>query len=600
MPAFPVIRQTVQEDNKPSSEKPSLAEQILVANNQAAVLMEKGGNALLAGENFVAIEAFNDVLKLPPNSYSQDAQLWVGIAREKLGQSGKAVLEYQAFLKLYPNGSQAAWVKDRLDKLKVSQPALFMPITQPVAAPVRVENTKLQYSEFGSISMYYYQGFSQTNTTTAAGTTQSPTSFSNTYQKSLMTNVNMMARSYNNEFDNRLVFQDFYAANFLPGQASKQRLGAAYYEMKDRIYNYSVKVGRQSGLGGGVMGRFDGISTGYGFGTGWKVNVVAGQLSDYSIDAKPTFIGTSLDFGTRSPLGGSVYLINQNVSGITDRRAVGGNLRYFEQRFNVMGMLDYDVQIKALNMFMLQGTVNGIVNGATDLNFLLDHRRSPILDIRNAALYSTTPIAALIQDRTKDELIQLAKERTPISNMAQIGMTNHLNEKWNIGTDFTISNTSALPRSGGNTSLLCSATENQVVIPLEGCVDAQPSSGNAWTISERMTGMGVFQPRDITNFSLSYSKNQLAASEGFQVSNHVDLREKWTLDTMLLLNMQHDSTGGKSYDISPSVRAAYMLRNNVSVDGQFGIDWNKNSSSASQTSSTSWREFFSFGGRYSF
>jgi hypothetical protein len=554
----------------------------------------------LVGENFVAIEAFNNVLKLPPNAYSQDAQLWIGISREKLGQSGKAVLEYQTYMKLYPDGHLAAWVKDRLDKLKVSQPSLFLPPTKPGAAPVLLHNTEFQYSEFGSISMYYYQGFSQTNISPTPGAVQSPQTISNTYQKSLMTNVNMMARSYNNEYDNRLVFQDFFAANFLHGQASKQRLGAAYYEMKDRIVNYSVKIGRQSGLGGGVMGRFDGISAGYGFGTGMRANVVTGQLSDYSIDAKPTFNGISLDFGTKSPMGGSVYFINQNVSGITDRRAVGGNLRYFEQRFNVMGMLDYDVQIKALNMVMLQGTVNGIGNGATDLNFLLDHRRSPILDIRNAALFSTTPIAALIQDRTKDELIQLAKQRTQTSNMAQIGMTNHLNEKWNIGTDFTISNTSALPRSGGNTSLPCSDVDNQAVIPLEGCVDAQPSSGNAWTISERMTGLGVIQPRDITNFSLSYSKNRLSAYNVFQVSNHVDLREKWTLDTTLLLNMQHDNTGGKSYDISPTARAAYMLRNNLSVDGQFGIDWNKNSNSASQTSTTSWREFFSFGGRYNF
>ena len=83
-----------------------------------------------------------------------------------------------------------------------------------------------------------------------------------------MTNLNMTARSYNNEYDNRFVFQDFYAANFLPGQASSSRLGAAYYEMKDRIVDYSFKVGRQSGFGGGVMGRFDGVSAGYGFGPG--------------------------------------------------------------------------------------------------------------------------------------------------------------------------------------------------------------------------------------------------------------------------------------------------------------------------------------------
>jgi hypothetical protein len=357
--------------------------------------------------------------------------------------------------------------------------------------------------------------------------------------------------------------------------------------------NYSVKIGRQSGLGGGVMGRFDGISAGYGFGTGWRANVVTGQLSDYSITSKPTFIGTSLDFGTRSTLGGSVYFITQNVSGITDRRAVGGNMRYFEQRFNVMAMLDYDVQFKALNMAMLQGTANGIGNTGTDLNFLLDHRRSPILDVRNAVSGTASSITTMIQGNwTLDELIGLAKQRTTTSDMAQIGMTNHLNEKWNIGTDFTISKTAAMEASG---FMLADGSTG-----LEGYVPATPASGNTWTISERMTGMGVFQPRDITNFNLSYTKGPTATSEGFQVSNHVDLREKWTLDTTLFLNMQHDNAGGKSNDISPSERVAYRLSNNLSVDGQFGIDWNKNTSSVFQTSATSWREFFSFGGRYNF
>ena len=226
--------------------------------------------------------------------------------------------------------------------------------------------------------MYYYQGASQTDTvaTVGAAQTQTPQSFSRTDQKSLMTNLNMTARAFNNEYDNRLVFQDFYLANFLPGQASSQRLGAAYYEMKDRIVNYSVKIGRQSGFGGGVMGRFDGIAAGYGFGQEWRVNVVTGQLSDYSIDSKPTFIGGSLDFCTRSPLGGSVYFINQNVSGFTDRRAVGGNLKYSDQRFNVMAMLDYDTQFKELNMFTVQGTLMGGGTG-TDYNFLLDQPQKP-------------------------------------------------------------------------------------------------------------------------------------------------------------------------------------------------------------------------------
>jgi hypothetical protein len=596
LPPFPDVDQVSQSEDKKLSENPSLAERITQANNQAAKLMEKAGNALLSGQAFLAIESFNKVLDLPPNKYTQDAQLWIAIAREKSGQQDKAILEFNSFLKIYPDGRSASWVKARLDTIKQSQPALFMAKAKPAVVPVKIQNTEMKYTEFGSLSMYYYQGASQTDTTATVGTgqTQTPTSFSSTDQKSLMTNVNLMGRSYNNEYDNRLVFQGFSVANFLPGQKNNSRLGAAYYEMKDRIVDYSVKVGVQSGFGGGVMGRFSGISAGYGLTSDLRVNVVTGQLIDFSNDTKPVFFGSSLDFGTRSQLGGSVYFNTQRVSGLTDRKAVGGNLRYFEQGFSVMSMLDYDMQFKALNMLTVQGTLNSNSVNGTDFNFLLDRRRAPILDIRNAVNGTTTTIATLIQNGwTMDDLILLANQRTTISNLAQVGMTNRLNEKWNIGTDFTISKTAGMVASG---------TLIGGIAGLEGYVPATPSSGNAWTISERMTGMGVFRGRDVTNFNLSYTKAQLVTAEAFQVSNHSDFQEKWTVDTTFRLGHQSVSTGSKSNNISPTARVSYKVRNNLTADTQLGLDWGKISSTVLDSTYTTkyFREYISLGFRYDF
>lgn len=591
LPPFPEIEQFVQQGTMPANA--SLTDKILIANNQAAALMENGGNALLTGQTFAAIESFNQILNLPSNKYTEDAQLWVGIAKERSGQLSKAILEFNSYLRLYPEGKSAKWVKDRLAKLKLAQPAVFAALDKQSAAPARMQNTEFQYSEFGSLSMYYYQGASQTNTVASAGAIQTPTTFSLTDQKSLITNLNMTARSYNNEYDNRLVFQDFYAANFLPGQQNISMLGAAYYEMKDRIVDYSFRVGRQSGLGGGVMGRFDGVSAGYGFASNWRVNVVTGQLSDFTIDRKPTFYGASLDFGTKSQLGGSVYGITQQVDGFTDRRAVGGNLRYFDQKFNIMSMVDYDVLFKALNIFTVQGTLNGGGVGGTDYNFLLDRRRSPVLDVRNAINGTTSTIATLMQNGwSMSDLILLADQRTTVSNMAQVGMTNHLSEKWFIGTDFSIAKTAGMIASG---TLLPDGTTG-----VEGFVPAIPSTGNTWTITERVTGLGVIRSQDTTNFSVSYSKGALITAEGFQASNHVDLQEKWTLDSTFVVNFQTDNTGGKMNDVSPTIRVAYKLRKNLSTDAQLGLDWNKTTSSILQSTSTMLREFVAFGFRLDF
>ncbi len=113
LPSFPDIDQYAPEEKATPAENASLADQMLKANKQAAKLMEKGGNELLAGQSISAAASFNEVLKLPPNKYSQDAQLWIGIAKETSGQQTKAILEFQTYLKLYPSGKSAKWVNEQ-------------------------------------------------------------------------------------------------------------------------------------------------------------------------------------------------------------------------------------------------------------------------------------------------------------------------------------------------------------------------------------------------------------------------------------------------------------------------------------------------------
>lgn len=595
LPVFPDIDQPVQQDSITASSTPTLAEQVLKANNQASAQMIQGGNALLTGQPFIAIDSFNGTLRLPPNKYTEDAQLWIAISKERSGQLPKAILEFQTYLKLYPNGKYAQWVKDRLALYKASQPALFQTSTNLLATPKPTQNTDLQYSEFGSLSMEAYTGASSTKTMATVGTTQIPTTISSTDQKSVMTNVTMTARANNNEYDNRLVFQDLYAANYLPGQMNTNRLGAAFYELKDRVENYSVKIGRQSGMGGGVMGRFDGVSAGYGFMNDYRVNVVAGQLSDMTLDEQPKFTGTSLDFGYKSPFGGSVYYIDQTVYGITDRKAIGGNLRYFESSFNVMSMLDYDLLFKALNFFTVQGTVSG-GGKSNDYNFLVDRRRSPILDLRNAVSGSTVTFTSLIQQgMSTSDLVDWANARTTTTDSASAGMINHLSEKWIMGSDISFATTEAMAASGTS-----DPTTGVCIDVMVGCVAEVPSSGPSWSFSERLAGMGVFKPRDVTSLSVNYSQSETSKNKGLQLSNHSDIAEKWTLDSTMGATLQTDNTGGKTNSYSPSLRLSYRMKNYLTLDSQLGLTWSTTSSSSLQTGSRTFQDNISFGFRFDF
>ncbi len=595
LPAFPEIEQVPLEAvSTQPSESLSLSELVKKTNNQAAVSMTKGRDAVSAGQMFVAIEAFNEVLNLPPNKYSQAAQVWIGIAREKTGQPAKAIAEYQTYLKLYPNGSLAPWVNGRLAKLKTIQPALFAAAPSPLQN--KPQSTEFQTTEYGSLSMYYYHGASQTDTIATVGNVTTPTSLTRTDQSSIISNMNVTARSYNNEFDNRLVFQDFFAANLLPGQKNRNRLNAAYFDVKNRVNDYSIRVGRQSAMGGGVLGRFTGITAGYGFTPNWRANVVGGQLSEETNGPKPIFFGASLDFGVTSAVGGSLYAINQIVSGIVDRRAVGGNMRYFSQQGMLMTMLDYDVQFKELNMFTIQGTLNG--ESGTDYNLLLDRRKMPSLSISRSTVNGTAAsIDTLLQNGwTKDDLILLAKQRTAVSNLAQFGVTERLGENWQVGIDLAISNTSGMQQSG---TQFTDATTGMVTTGLDGFVPGAPASGNTWTFSERWIGNNIISRNGMSMASLSYTKNQLTTGKSLLFNDREYIQEHWTLDGTLRLLWQTDNFGGKQSTTSPVFKLGYRLKNSLTLETEFGRDWTKATPSSLQSSKSS-RSYFSAGFRWDF
>lgn len=623
LPFFPRIDPVTKETpNAQPGEVLSIDEQIKRSNNQAAVLMTKARDSLSRGESFAAIETLNAVLNLPQNKYSADAQLWIGIAKERSGQPAKAKLEYESYLKLYPKGSEVNWVNARLSKLKEAAPTVAKVKPRP-------QSTKFEIAEYGSLSMYYYTGESWVNTkkTLADGSVVEDNSRRKD-QSSFITSLSMTARAYNNVFDNRLVFQDFFSSNLLHGRKSRNRPNAYYYDVRNRIDNYSLRIGQQSAMGGGVLGRFLGVTAGYGFAQDWRVNVSTGQMADVSLDSKPRFYSLGLDFGVNSPLGGSVYYINQRNLGITDRKATGGNLRYFEQGKTLIAMTDYDLQFKELNMFTLQGTLNR--DSGTDFNFMLDRRKTPSLSAVNAVYgapvitagqhcydpntglqvsdaaclidqavngphlytkilnmeYAPTTIALLLESGyTVADIVTLAKQRTAVSNMAQMGMSQRINEKWQSGADFMVSNTSGTPPSGSQTTYIITDPVTNIETTLtttgpEGYLGGTSASGNSMTLSGRLSASDFIAKRDLSTFSLSYTKAPTSNSQFYYLNNRAFTSELWTFDSTLRFILQRtqylDSASklvtSKQTMISPVVRASYLMRSNLTLEGELGGD----------------------------
>lgn len=539
-------------------------------NQQARALMVLGRDALVAKSNEAAVDAFNKLLLLPPNDYTQDAQEWVGVARERAIQTDKARIEYELYLRLYPEGDGAARVAQRLAGLAVGQ---------AVVATTEEKKPAARWMTFGSVSSRYYYGHSKIVSTQTFNNAPETLTTSFTDQSMLITSLDASERYVSEEYDGRLVFRDVNTRNLLAKQPSQNRVNAAYGEIKNRSKDYLLRGGRQSSSGGGVLGRFDGLAGSYGDAQDMRFNGVAGRLSDFSQGSKPVFAGASLDKG---PL--SVYAINQRVDGITDRRALGTELRYYEGNRTAFALLDYDTYFKALNAAQIMGTVGAL--GGT-VNFMVDRRRSPSLSILNALNgASTSSVNTLLQQpgMTANSLRELALARTATSNMGQVGISVPLREKWQVGGDIRLTNTTGLPASGATV--------------LEGILAATPSRGTEKSVSGQVIGSSLYREGDIWSVNLSFNTSK--AVNGYTVFfyNHNLYPNGWTMDTSLQLNRQKDQLGGTTSRISPMVRGAYRLKDQLYLDVDGGLEFAR-SSGAQQTSKTT-RISYSAGLRWDF
>lgn len=570
LPYLPEVKPWVPSKTLPSSAPAETAPDI---NQQAAGLMLLGRNALAVPDNFAAIDAFNKLLLLPPNNYTQDGQEWVGVARERAGQAENAKLEYELYLKLYTSGEGSEQVKTRLARLGRK------PQQQAVTPAERAQKKQTQQTLiYGSVSMHYYHGASKVDNVVSFNDTLSQSGFSAVDQSALLTSVNLTGRFISEEYDNRIVFRDTAYSNFLPNSTSKNKLNSAYFEVKNRLSDYTARFGRQSSSGAGVMGRFDGASAGFGVSPSLRVNAVAGQLSDYTLGSKPVFFGASVDMG---PI--TVYAINQTVDGVPDRRAVGTEIRYFEPNKTAFALLDYDTSYSILNTAMVQGTLSPSTERTYTM--LLDHRKAPYMSTRNALNgATTTSVEELLQSMTESDLRALALARTGAGNLAQFGVTQQMSQKWQTGGDVRVSNYEGLPASG-TTALTGQLPETQ-------------GTGNEWAVSPKLIGSNLFSSQDVTVFSLSYIASPLYRGQSFYVYSRVMLTDKWSLDAALQYYRQNYDSGMSMNRIMPLLRTAYQLKQTLSFDLEAGLE-TSHTEYADQSSDVQ-RQFYSLGLRWDF
>lgn len=545
---------------------------------EAKKFLDSAKYAIQRDQVDVAIETLNRLLLLPPNEQSQSAQALIGEAREMNGDVIKARVEYELYLKLYPEAADINLVRERLAYLPLEAPKKVRAPTVNVQKLVEEKMTV-----FGSLSQYYYHGNSHTDGFTISDGVTTPVSSSITDQSQLLSMFNISGRKRTERAETRLVFREYYNSNFLPGKENDRRLNTLYIEQAGRDRSYLYRLGRQYGSGGGVLGNFDGAFAGYSINQTWRINGVAGTPVNYSsrriATPKKTFNGVSLDL-TRLPeqWGGTSYLIQQRVEGFVDRQAVGMEARYFDVRQNYMGVLEYDTVFRKLNLGMLQRNWTSANN--TNYNLLLDHRRSPPLQLTNGLAGQPVPFisAALQSGSTLDGLRADAIALSQVSNIFSIGMSHPASPRLRVGGDFRINNTGGT----GATSLQPS----------------MPGGGNIYYFSLNALGNSLLFENDLGVANVSYTSAPNYKSQSLSFTQVETFWKNWRIDMLLQLYNQNDNTGVHTTQVRPSVKLNYRLANTVTLEGEGGVELINTVSTTQNDKRT--RKYFYVGYRWDF
>ncbi len=516
-----------------------------------AQVMHEARTAMLKKDYSRAVQLYTKVeLEGPASIYAKDALEYLGLAREYKGQIAHAKAAYKKYLQLYPEGEDAERVQQRLTGILTAR-------NEPRGKLRKGKSTAnsapdLQWDTFGSVSQFYNRNEIKRNDNDARLT-----------RSSLQNNLDLSSRLRIQDYQIAGRFSGSYNANFETALNDEQRISTFYLDFNHLTSNTALRVGRQSRSTGGILGRFDGLVTSIPVMTSVQLNLVAGysveSSRDIFINNDVYFYGINADLGTFfNAWDFNAFFIEQINHGILDRRAVGGEIRYFHPNRSFFTFLDYDIHHNALNTFLFTGQY--VFPDRTTVNISYDHRKSPLLTTRNAlqgqgSIRGAESVDDLLKFFSEDEIWQLAKDRTATSKSLSVGLSRPLSDRFQINADFRMTNFSATQTSGG--------------------VMGMASSGDEFFYSTDLTGNSLLTNGDIYVVGFRYNDLDRANILTFTFNGRYPITRELIVNPRFRFDLRNNVDGTTRWVYRPSVRAIYRVFRSLQFEVEIGGDWEK-------------------------
>lgn len=532
-----------------------------------ASLLKQAKMAFRKKDYDVAIPLLTKLLEQAEFPERAEAQELLGLARERNRQIAHAKAEYEEYLRRYPNGAAADRVRQRLQ-------ALALAARKAVRGLSSSDDNESPWKVYGGFSQIYRRDDNQLQNSAVTSTATS--------QNVLLNDFALIARRHGERYDFSSRVSLGYAKSFLDtGSADQTRVSAAFVELSDRQWGLRSRLGRQSVSGSGVFGSFDGAYVDYQWRPRWRFSASLGspvESTRSSFNGDRQFVALSVNLG---PLANawdlSAYTVLQQYEGEADRRALGAEVHYFQPGRTVIGLVDYDFYYQEINNVLLLSTLE--LPARWTLNLNIDRRQSPALSVRNAFIgQATTSLDDLLTQFTREEIDQLARDRTSITELYSVSASRPAGEHWQWTLDVSSMTIGGTVDSGG--------------------VEAIPESPREMAYSTLAIGNGVFADSDLEVVALRYQTGGLVQTASLGLSSRWPLWSTWRVTARVRADRRvflADDSQQMLY--APSLRIDYQFKR-AWLELEAGTELSNRD--VGESFEKARRNFFSLGYRYNF
>ncbi len=550
----------------PTADAPAAAATADAAvSDAAAELMNEARRAMTAGELSRAVQLYTKVLQMPANPHQPDAQEFLALARERNGQIAHAKAEYERYLDVYPDEAGVQRVEQRLAALLATASA------RPVAAAAATggqDGARRSMLEDWNIrtflSQYYRRDVNQVDDQEQIVS-----------QSSFYSDLSIDARRRGERFDFSARLTAGYRSNLMederPSSGNDLRLSYAYADLADARTGLRGRIGRQTRNTGGVLGRFDGVNLSYSLNDRLRFEAVAGRPV-YSTARDPddarTFQGISTTFAPfDNNLDFGLFYIQQDIDGLTDRQAIGAELRYFGDNQSLWSIVDYDVEFEELGSLFVQGSwrlpANFTVTG------VVDRRRSPFLSLGNALVgQQLESFEELRLFFTEEEIRQFALDRSAATTTYTFGLSRPFTPKLSANFNASISAIDATPESGG--------------------VAATPDSEYSY-YSADIVASSLFTEGDVGIFGVRYAVSETTDVYSTTFDTRFPIGRAWRISPRLRIDYREIKTDQSTQWIyTPGLRVQYRMGRRVRFELQTGKQFSTREMARSDQDRESW------------